>query len=141
MAIDRHVVGRIGEDQVGSLALHQAREGLGILRVAADQAVAAEVQTSPRSVTISSGEMSRDFVLLLSLAAAGAARALLGVIDDKIDLGQREARELDIEVEVDQALELDREHFPVPTGIEGELVVGDHVGSPLGPASAWPIGS
>ena len=47
---------------------------------------------------------------------------------------QAEAGELDVELEIDQTLQLDREDLPVPAGVERELVVGKHVGAALGGA-------
>ena len=42
MAVDRHVVGRIGEDEIGPLVLPSALEARGSPRVAAKQAMAPE---------------------------------------------------------------------------------------------------
>jgi hypothetical protein len=61
-----------------------------------------------------------------------AWRRLPGLIEDKVNLGQREAGDLDIEIEIDEGLEFDREHFPVPAGIQRKLVVGDDISPALG---------
>jgi hypothetical protein len=60
--------------------------------------------------------------------------ALRAAADPEIDLGGLEADHLEVEVEVHlgQALQLDREQVLVPAGKLGEPVVGDHVGADLG---------
>jgi len=68
--------------------------------------------------------------LILCFTCAGRG-ALFRFFDHEVDFGEREARELDIELEIDQGLELDREHVSVPPGVQGQLVVGEHVGSSL----------
>jgi len=47
-------------------------------------------------------------------------------------LSEREASEFDFEIEVDQALQLDREHFAIPSGVERQLVVCDDISAPFG---------
>ena len=54
-----------------------------------------------------------------------------GVVEEEVDLGEREAGELDVELEIDEGLQLDREDIAVPAGVQRELVVGDHVGPAL----------
>ena len=49
-----------------------------------------------------------------------------------VDLADREAGELDVVLRLDQALQLDREQFLVPAGVQRELVVGEDVGPLLG---------
>ena len=68
--------------------------------------------------------------ILRRIAAIGIG--LAGFIEHEVDLGQAEPGHLDIELQVDQRLQLDREDLLVPPGIERELVVGEHVGAPLG---------
>ena len=53
------------------------------------------------------------------------------LIENEVDLCEAEACQLDLEVEIDQALQLDRENFLIPAGVERELVVGKDVGSTL----------
>jgi hypothetical protein len=49
------------------------------------------------------------------------------------DRSQRaRAGDLGTEIEVDESLQLDREHLAIPPGIESQLVVGQHIGSALG---------
>src|SRR5262249_44393007 len=55
---------------------------------------------------------------------------LPGLLQAKVDLGGLEARQLDLEVEIDQRLQLDRQNLPVPAGLLGKPVIGKDV-SPL----------
>src|SRR5262245_63987884 len=58
-------------------------------------------------------------------------RGLPNLVDEQIDLGEREASNLDIEFEVDEGLQFDRQYLTVPAGIQGELVVGNDIGPAL----------
>ena len=62
---------------------------------------------------------------------SGVLGLLVFAADDQVDLGGREAGELDAEVELDQRLELGRQDLARPAGLGGELVVGDDVGPAL----------
>ncbi len=42
----------------------------------------------------------------------------------RVNLGQREAGQRHIEVEIDEGLQFDRQDLAVPAGIECELIVG-----------------
>ena len=53
------------------------------------------------------------------------------LVQQQIDLGERKAGDLDVKVDVDERLQLDREHLAVPAGVQRELVVGDNVGPAL----------
>src|SRR5207248_165498 len=37
----------------------------------------------------------------------------------------------DVEIDVDEALQLDRQQLTFPAGVEGELIVGQYIGAPL----------
>jgi hypothetical protein len=50
-------------------------------------------------------------------------RGLPGFIEHQFDFGEREARDLQVEFEVDQGLQFNGEKLTVPAGVEGELVV------------------
>ena len=63
------------------------------------------------------------------LPSGSASPAL---VEHEVDLGEAEAGQLDIELEVDQRLQLDREDLLVPAGVERQLVVGEHIGAALG---------
>jgi hypothetical protein len=59
-------------------------------------------------------------------------RALLRRIEHQVDLGNRKPRNRQVELQVEQTLQLQRQQFLVPTGVEGELVVGQYIGPTLG---------
>jgi hypothetical protein len=54
-----------------------------------------------------------------------------GCVENEIDICQAEAGKLDIEVEVDQSLKLDREQLLVPASVQRKLIVRDDVGPSL----------
>jgi hypothetical protein len=58
-------------------------------------------------------------------------RPFAGLVEYNVDLVQREPGDLDVEIDRDQALQLDRQQLLVPPGIEGELVIGQYIGPPL----------
>src|SRR6266852_5488277 len=58
-------------------------------------------------------------------------RRLPRLIEQQINLGEREAGDLHTEFEIDKGLQFDREHLAVPAGVQGELVVGDDIGPTL----------
>ena len=45
VAVDRDIVGRVGEDEIGALALQQALEVVRVAGIAADQPMAARAAT------------------------------------------------------------------------------------------------
>jgi hypothetical protein len=51
------------------------------------------------------------------------ARCLGGIVERDIDVGRREAGDLDIEVEGDQTLQLNGEDFLIPAGLLRQPVV------------------
>ena len=127
MAVDRHIVGRVGEDQVDALAAEQPLVVLAPAGVAADQPVTAE---QPEVAHVGDGRLAhrRDEVLgRLCAVRVGVPRGIQG----HVDLSQAEAGEFDLEVEIDQRLQLDGEQLLVPAGVERQLVVGEHIGPPL----------
>lgn len=66
---------------------------------------------------------------LIPLAGARSA----GIVYREIYLGETEPCEFDVELEIDQALQFDREQFRVPVGILRNLV-----GQNIGPALCLP---
>jgi hypothetical protein len=122
MAIDPDVVGRIGEHEPGSLLIEQGRIGFRIAGVAAQQLVIAKLPQISRT-----GDGLRDNLRLPIGGIIG--RLLVRTVGQQIDFRGLEAGDLNVELEVEarQVLELDRQDFPIPPGIEGELVVGDDV--------------
>jgi len=71
----------------------------------------------------------RDLIVSIMLGIRGR---FPGLSEDKVDLGQREAGNLDTEVEIDEGLEFNREHFAVPARIQSKLVIRDDIGPALG---------
>jgi len=84
---------------------------------------------SPVRVIAEPGSLACAMVSSGPLAAAGEPSRASSI--KQVDLSQRKARELNLHVEIDQGLELDGKHLPIPAGIQRELVVRDHVGSAL----------
>ena len=66
------------------------------------------------------------------LPVRSGRRSPRGVLEDDVDLRHLEPGQLDLDVEVDQALQLDRQKLLVPAGLLGELVVGQDVGALIG---------
>jgi hypothetical protein len=129
VALDAHVVGRVDEDEARPSLSQQA--GIGVFEegIAAEEAVRADGPEVTRarddgSVRVKAGRGVGGIGPVLLLAA----------FDQEIDLGRLESDHGEIEVEVDlgEALQLDREEVFVPACILGESVVGDDVGPDLG---------
>jgi hypothetical protein len=129
MAVDRHVVGRVGEDEIRPFIPHQHGEDGPVPGIPADQAMAAEAPhvAGPRDGGRRIAGCKGD-VLRLGRTVRGA---LMSLLENDVDLGGGEAGELDVELDVDEALQLDRQQIPVPAGIERELIVGQYVGTSL----------
>jgi hypothetical protein len=130
ISVDGNVVGWVGKNEIGTLALHQAIECIRFPRIPAQQAVTIEqpqvCNPGHRHRGLGDG---RDRVVS---PVVGIGRRLSGFIEQHIDLGQGEAGDLDVEFQIDQRLQLDCQHLAVPAGIEGQLVVGQHIGPALG---------
>ena len=127
VAVDGYVVGRVGEDHLGDLAVQQVVIGGRPGRIRTQQPVPAE----PPQIT-GTGDRRRvvdrrqpvGLVLVPGAVESG---------DQRIDLGRLEARDLDVEVEVDgrERLQLNRQEFLVPARELRQAVVRDEVGAPL----------
>ena len=104
---------------------HQGADLDSVAGVAASSRWRPRCHRSPRRDTASAGRGHGV------LAFRGVRISLVGFVQ-QIDLGEAEPGQLDIELQVDEGLELDGQHLLVPTGIERELVVGEHVCPPLG---------
>jgi hypothetical protein len=130
MAVDRHVIGRVREDEVSALASHQHIQRGSPLRITTDEAMASE----PPDIAGSGDGRSciSEGRNLVAGAGRTARRALLCLIEHEVDLGQREAGEFHVEVHLHEAIQLDRQHFAIPAGILRELVVRDDIGPALG---------
>src|SRR5215207_6807612 len=115
MAIDRHVVGWVREDEIRGFSFHQPREALGVPRVAAQEPMTIE-EPDVSAPGDGYSRIAKRSYLILRFTCPGRG-ALFRLLDHEVDLGEREARELDIELDVDQGLELDRQHVSVPPGV------------------------
>ncbi len=60
------------------------------------------------------------------------ANLLLGIVEDDLDFTKLKAGKLDIEADINEALELKSQQITVPAGLESKLVISQHVGAPLG---------
>ena len=129
VTVNRDVVGRVGEDQVRTLVSHEGADRLSVSGVAADEPVSSQrpniAETGHGRVLVGQG---RDLVLAFRRGAWGA---LFGVVQENVDFGEGEAGELDVELNVNEGLELDRQDIAVPAGVLRKLVVGDHIGAAL----------
>jgi hypothetical protein len=117
MAVDRNIVGRISTDQVDGFITQKLRIGACFARIAANEFVTPEhpqvawLRNSGTLVPI-----GRDRVLDRGVRAISCA--LPRLVQNDVNLGQREAGQFDLEIEVDKSLQLDCEHFAVPARIE-----------------------
>ena len=127
VAVDLHVVGRIGEDHPRLLAVHQPTDDVGVERVAADQPVRPELPDIARPAARRPG-LGQPVVL----GIAGLLRRQ--PLDQAVDLRDREAGHADVEAEIvgEERLQLFGEQVLVPAGVQRQLVVGEHVGPLLG---------
>ena len=130
MAADRHIIGRIGEHHLRLLLAEQRRINVGLCGIATDEAMPADRPdiASPRDRRPRRDR--RHLICGIGLAVLFAERQLA---DEHVDLRQLEAGdgEIEVDVEVGEILELDREQVPIPAGILGELVVGDHISADI----------
>ena len=132
MAVDRDVVGRVGEHEVRPLVPHQEVEVALGLRASPQIS-----RCRPRQPDIAwPGDRGCRTVYGKGTSILGLGgtvrRALARLVEHEVDLGQREAGELDVEIDVDAAPAARSPASQVPAGVEGQLVVGQHVGAPFG---------
>jgi hypothetical protein len=105
--IDRNVVRRVSEHEVRPFVTHQEVEDGLVSRIPANQAMPTEtphiacLRNRGRLVTGRRGD------LILGLGRT-VRRALARLIEHEVDLGRGEAGELDVEIDVDEALQLNR---------------------------------
>ena len=119
-----HIVWRIAEDRRRRCPVHQAREVVGVARVAAQEPVFAQQPqiASPR------GRIRRKRRQdIVRLRPRGHIR------QQQIDLRRLKPGQGDIEFlgrhNVDQFTELDRQDFAIPASLFSDLVVGDQIGA------------
>ena len=125
MAVDRHIVGRVGKNHFCPLAIHQRCHDIAIECAAADQSMLPKLPDIARPATRWAVCRWKQVVCRI----AGLFR--IEPFDQAVDLGDREAGQTNVEVEIDrqQSLEFFGQDLVIPAGIEGELVVGKHIGS------------
>ena len=90
-----HVVGRIGEDHLRLLAVHQSVDHIGIERVAADQ----PVRSQPPD--IAEPAAGRDAIRIGEPVVGSGSPGFLRrkALDETIDLGDGEAGDADVELD------------------------------------------
>src|SRR5262249_891993 len=138
-AIDRNIVRRIGKDHLSLFTRHQGRDQGRIAGVAANEAMWAQLPNVSQTAAWLLGIKPRQNVIC-RIARFFVSQSL----DQMVDLGNREAGELNVEVEVTgrELFELEGQELIVPAGVECDLVVGKDIGSLLGcrhavDAKAW----
>jgi hypothetical protein len=118
MPIDRDVVRGIREQEVGPFVSHQAAEDGLVSSIPADQTM--PTKTPHIACARDSGrrviDRREDLVLYLGRTVR---RALARLIEHKVNFSGREAGELDVEIDVDEALQLNRQQLTVPPAVEG----------------------
>jgi hypothetical protein len=100
MALDRHVVGWVGEDHGGAVLAHQRCEDLGIEGVAAHGAMMAE---EPQIADLADRRLGRDLGHGISRVVIRRGHLFEG-IDPQIDLAHLEAGNLEAEIEPERSL-------------------------------------
>ena len=127
VAIDFHVVRRVGEDHLRALAVEQPRVGLGAWSSRRRSADAA------RSARYRQGALLPDRVRRQARRQPGLAFGGVSRSRQNVDLGHLEAGDRDVEIKIEpgQVLQLDLEDLRIPAGLLGELVVGEDVGALL----------
>ena len=127
MAVDGHVIGRVGEDQLRLVLSQKGSIDIRIGGIAADQPVFSNLPDIANLCDGRSGINERD-VFFRNIRCIR-----LQFTDENIDLGGLEAGKGKIEVEIDREkfLQLDGEDLPIPAGKLRKAVVGDDIGADL----------
>ena len=128
MAVDRNVVGWVGEDEVGTLALQQTIEGLSLSGIAADEPMTIKQPYLSSLVIAVSGSVRGG---IWSSGPPAGAEECLRFVQQQIDFGKGEARDLNVEVDIDKGLQFDREQSAIPAGVQASLLSAMHVSSAL----------
>ena len=129
MALDRHVVRRVGEDHRSAFRAHQGYEVSGVKGIAAQHAMGTK---EPQIPDLAEWRPRRKFGYRIDWVV-GRVRLVFEGCDAQIDLAHLKAGELEAEIEAEQreVLELLSEQPVIPGGDFGEPVVGDHEGACL----------
>ena len=131
MAIDRDVVGRVGEHEIGALALQQPIEARQIAGIAAEQPVAPELPDVARPGHGRSGSVTCERDLVLGLTLAGRAKPRAASSSTRSTSASEKPVSSTSKSRSIERLQLDGEDLAVPAGVQRQLVVGDHVGPAL----------
>ncbi len=132
MAIDGNVVGRVGEHHPRLAAPHEDGDIVRIERIAAEQTVGAKLPQIARLAALRNTGQRR-----LHIVSRIAILFRCDAFDQAVHLGDGEAGDIDIEIEVislHQSAELGRQHVLIPAGIERQLIVSQYVGALLSSA-------
>ena len=128
---DRDIVRRIAEHHLRPRGPEQALVGLSPGGVAADQPVLSDVPDIAKTGDRIAGKRFGNAVGRIGLIGG---RAIGQLAQGNVDLGQLEPGERQVVVELErrEILELQGQQVTVPAGILGKLVVGDHIGANVG---------
>ena len=126
VAVDPHIVGRVGEHHFGALAGHERLIDGAIECIAAQQAVCPK---DPQ-VTSSRYRGTRDRRIRdLVFRTRRLALRLGSVVQHDVDVGGGKTCELDLKAKIDEGLKLDGEDLAIPSGLLGMPVVRQNVSS------------
>src|SRR5437868_7113513 len=126
MALDRHVVGRVGKDGRAPVVTHQQLIGVFLNGTAAVNAMRSQFPEIARLRDWRTRWRGRGLVMLVRLRR--------NVLDQQIDLADLEAGYVqEFEVEFGELAQVFAEEALVPARVQGELVIGN----PEGPDFLW----
>ena len=125
MAVNRHVVGWFGEDQIDRVTPEQALHSHGIAGIAADQAKRPELSEIPEP---GDSRTHRVWHLISGIGRGAIGAAVTVFIEDLINLRQGKTGQFHLELQIHQRPQLDRQDLAIPAGLLGEPVIGQHIG-------------
>jgi hypothetical protein len=120
MAVDRNIVGGIGEYHLRTLISKQTGINGGIRRIAADQPVFTDQPEIARACD-GRARVVDLWDLVRRVALIRVRPSCLQLAEQDVDLRHLEAGDGDVEVEIElkQVLQLDREQLAIPAGVLG----------------------
>src|SRR5690348_207071 len=123
MSVDRHVIRRICEEHVGSFAGHEQRHILAPTGVTANKAVPAELP----DVAHSRDRLCVEDRAIVIDVLCRRWICLLGGANRNLDFADFESAYSQVEAQICEFFEFDREDVAIPASVESQLVVGEHV--------------
>ncbi len=127
MAVNRHVVGWVGKDEIDLLILKECSVILFLAGIAAQEAV---ITKQPQIAAPRHCLLRRRWN-----GIGGRGRGLSGAfafaVENEIGLGEGETGEGKVEFRIDQELQLSAQNILIPAGIQRQLVIGQNIGAPL----------